>query len=630
MKGKKLLTFLFLLIIFNINIFSAPSLNINSGYIHSIDAILKEQRLSIGFHLYGSSKDFQVSYISSIDSAVHYCYDTYAFASMLYGVSYSFTNWLEVNVVSSLHIDGIDTPEAAGRENENRNYGSYGFGDTKIGLKLTTGGFFGSTRNADIGVYGFYNLNTGDPFDTLKNNSSSFSIDYIKNYGGIFRHFTNGGQDFGGKILISFLTETQVPLGININGGYTKFAKLPSSITNPTMLDYSGTFSIRFGSFIPFIEVYGQKYMFANLFDERFVHNATGGIRFDTPIGLVIDIAADYRISNFVPDLRPTYNSISDSIYLNNGWEGSPDWKFFFGLTYYYDFKKEIAQIKKELKTLITGKIIDTESGKPLSAIITLPGYSETLQIVTDSTGIYSIEVKPGSIRLRVEREGFKWQEKGIIIEKGQTKILDFALNKKVIPQGTLTGKVVDKTTGEIIVPKISFPQTDIQSFSPDPQTGVYRINLTPGTYTIAATLDGYVTYAQPIVIEADKTLILNIEMLKKGGKITLHGIYFESGRATILPTSYSVLDEAVKLLRDNPKVRIEIQGHTDSVGSETSNLLLSQARAESVRSYLVSRGIDPARIIAKGFGESMPIADNATKDGRALNRRIEFLILGE
>jgi len=630
MKGKKLLTFLFLLIIFNINIFSAPSLNINSGYIHSIDAILKEQRLSIGFHLYGSSKDFQVSYISSIDSAMHYCYDTYAFASMLYGVSYSFTNWLEVNVVSSLHIDGIDTPEAAGRENENRNYGSYGFGDTKIGLKLTTGGLFGSTRNADIGVYGFYNLNTGDPFDTLKNNSSSFSIDYIKNYGGIFRHFTNGGQDFGGKILISFLTETQVPLGININGGYTKFAKLPSSITNPTMLDYSGTFSIRFGSFIPFIEVYGQKYMFANLFDERFVHNATGGIRFDTPIGLVIDIAADYRISNFVPDLRPTYNSISDSIYLNNGWEGSPDWKFFFGLTYYYDFKKEIAQIKKELKTLITGKIIDAESGKPLSAIITLPGYSETLQIVTDSTGIYSIEVKPGSIRLRVEREGFKWQEKGIIIEKGQTKILDFALNKKVIPQGTLTGKVVDKTTGEIIVPKISFPQTDIQSFSPDPQTGVYRINLTPGTYTIAATLDGYVTYAQPIVIEADKTLILNIEMLKKGGKITLHGIYFESGRATILPTSYSVLDEAVKLLKDNPKVRIEIQGHTDSVGSETSNLLLSQARAESVRSYLVSRGIDPARIIAKGFGESMPIADNATKDGRALNRRIEFLILGE
>lgn len=625
---KSFFIFLFI-VISTFSIFSAPSMQLNSGYIHSLDAILKEQRLNLGFHFYGSSRDFQIPYISTIDGDTHYSWDTYAFATLAYGIGYSFTNWLEVNIYSTAHLDAIDTPEAAGRVDENTNYASYGFGDTEVGLKLTTGGIFGATKNADFGVYCFYRLSTGDTYDTLKDNSSSFSIDYIKNHGGIFRHFTTNSQDFGVKLLISFITSTQVPLAINLNGGYTQFNDLPSSISNPVMFDYSGSFSIKFGSFIPFFEIYGNKYMFNNINDGRLVHNLTGGVRFDTPIGLVIDLGADYRISKFVPDLKPTLNGISDVLFLNDGWEGTPDWKVFFGLTYYYDFKKEEIK-KEEPKTLITGKIIDGESGKPLSAIITLPGYSETLQIVTDSTGIYSIEVKPGSIRIKVEREGYKWQEKGIIIEKGQTKIVDFALNKKVVAQGILTGTVKDKSTGENIKATLSFPQTDIPSFTPDPQTGVYRISLNPGTYTLAATLDGYVTYVQPIVIEADKTLILNIEMLKKGGKITLRGINFESGKATILPESYPILDEAVKLLNDNPKVRIEVQGHTDSVGSDSANLVLSQARAEAVRNYLIMKGIDPARIVAKGFGELMPVADNATKEGRAKNRRIEFLILGE
>ncbi len=136
--------------------------------------------------------------------------------------------------------------------------------------------------------------------------------------------------------------------------------------------------------------------------------------------------------------------------------------------------------------------------------------------------------------------------------------------------------------------------------------------------------------FAQPVVIEKDKTLVFNIDMLKKGGKIELKGIYFDSGKATIKPESYYVLDEAAKMLKQNPKVKIEVQGHTDSVGGAESNLMLSQARAESVRNYLIMNGIESWRIIAKGYGESMPIADNGTNDGRARNRRIEFLIIGE
>ncbi|MGE3062026.1 MAG: OmpA family protein [bacterium] len=626
----KKLTLIVLALLFILNLSAAPSLYTSSGLLHSVGAIIQEQRLQLGFHINGFTRDFMVDYVSVIDDSTYHSWDTYAGGGIQFGIGYSFTNWLEVSVVSEGFIDAIDTPEAPGRADENTNYASYGFGDTEVNLKLTTGGLFGATKNADIGVLGFYRFTTGDLYTPGQSNASSFSIDYIKNDGGIFRKFTTNGADWGVRGLISFVTSSQVPLGINLNGGYTKLVNMPAG-NNPTLIDFAGGLSIKFGSFIPFIEVYGFKYNASRMFDARYVYYMSGGVRFDTPIGLVIDFGADYRIPKFLPDLEPIHNSVNDTFLLSDGWGGAPDWKAYFGLTYYYDFKKEEIIVKKEEpKTIITGKVINGETGVPMSAIITFPGYSDSVSIVSDSLGIYSITVNPGTIRIRAEREGFKWQEKGVIIEKAQTKIVDFALNPKKVEKGIITGKVSDKASGETLLAKISFPQTGIPEILPDAATGVYRITLDPGTYTIAAVAEGYISYAMPVVVEADKTLILNIEMLKKGGKITLRGIYFESGKATILPESFYALDEAVKLLNDNPKVRIEIQGHTDSVGSDSSNLSLSQARAESVRNYLVSHGIDPMRVVAKGFGEMMPVADNGTKDGRALNRRIEFLILGE
>ena len=86
------------------------------------------------------------------------------------------------------------------------------------------------------------------------------------------------------------------------------------------------------------------------------------------------------------------------------------------------------------------------------------------------------------------------------------------------------------------------------------------------------------------------------------------------------------VLDTVYESLRDNTDIRLEIRGYTDSVGSAASNLNLSQRRAETVRDYIVERGIDIGRLRAIGYGEANPIASNLTKEGRAKNRRIEFL----
>ena len=105
--------------------------------------------------------------------------------------------------------------------------------------------------------------------------------------------------------------------------------------------------------------------------------------------------------------------------------------------------------------------------------------------------------------------------------------------------------------------------------------------------------------------------------------------IYFEYGRALIQPTSFGLLEEVAQVLRDNPRLRVvRVEGHTDSDGSEGFNLRLSQARADSVVSFLVEAGVALGRLRAQGFGESAPIANNGTRSGRARNRRVEFAIV--
>jgi len=103
--------------------------------------------------------------------------------------------------------------------------------------------------------------------------------------------------------------------------------------------------------------------------------------------------------------------------------------------------------------------------------------------------------------------------------------------------------------------------------------------------------------------------------------------VMFDAGRATLQRGSLDLLDEVGQALRDSPAIAVEIQGHTDNRGGTLANLRLSQKRAESVRGYLIQRGIAAGRMVARGYGESAPITSNRTASGRTKNRRVEFLI---
>jgi outer membrane protein OmpA-like peptidoglycan-associated protein len=115
---------------------------------------------------------------------------------------------------------------------------------------------------------------------------------------------------------------------------------------------------------------------------------------------------------------------------------------------------------------------------------------------------------------------------------------------------------------------------------------------------------------------------------VRRGTRLVLHGVNFENGRATLLPEARAVLDVVAQSLVDNPEVRLEIAGHTDSRSPAEYNLWLSEERAKAVRDYLIERGVAADRLVAKGYGLSRPIAPNDSPAGRARNRRVELMRL--
>jgi peptidoglycan-associated lipoprotein len=167
--------------------------------------------------------------------------------------------------------------------------------------------------------------------------------------------------------------------------------------------------------------------------------------------------------------------------------------------------------------------------------------------------------------------------------------------------------------------------------------------------YTLIGETDGYLvqrgaytTVGKSVPLETLKELITNITLdtllvldrMEKNKIFVLNNIYFEFAKADIRSDAAVELDKLVELLNDNPEIKIEMGSHTDSVASVEYNLDLSQRRAESTVNYLIKKGIAPERLVAKGYGESKPIARNTNPDGtdnpegRQRNRRTEFKIL--
>lgn len=143
-----------------------------------------------------------------------------------------------------------------------------------------------------------------------------------------------------------------------------------------------------------------------------------------------------------------------------------------------------------------------------------------------------------------------------------------------------------------------------------------------PVSRTIDFTNTGYYNHKDNL------TIVSYEEMKEKQLAVRINNIFFDFNESSLKAESYPELDRLYNFLFDNSEIKVEISGHTDNVGTDEYNQNLSQLRANTVRNYLVNKGISSDRIIAKGYGESKPIATNDTDEGRQLNRRVEFKIL--
>jgi outer membrane protein OmpA-like peptidoglycan-associated protein len=166
--------------------------------------------------------------------------------------------------------------------------------------------------------------------------------------------------------------------------------------------------------------------------------------------------------------------------------------------------------------------------------------------------------------------------------------------------------------------------------------TGYYRASLPSGkAYGVEIVAKDYMFYLDIVDLSgkaSDEEVHRDfpLEKVEVGATVVLENIFFETGKSTLKPESFPQLEQVLKFLNSNPGVRMEISGHTDNTGSLKLNTRLSQSRAQAVVDYLVEHGIDAARLDAKGYAFSQPIASNDTAEGRARNRRVEFKILSK
>jgi outer membrane protein OmpA-like peptidoglycan-associated protein/tetratricopeptide (TPR) repeat protein len=221
---------------------------------------------------------------------------------------------------------------------------------------------------------------------------------------------------------------------------------------------------------------------------------------------------------------------------------------------------------------------------------------------------------------------------------KGGLDIYTFEMREDVRPLRTLwiKGKVFDKKTSaglpsavELIDLSTSKELSKVQT----DEDGDYLITLPVGKdYAFSVNRKGYLLYSEnfPLSQRApDSTYQIDIPLqpIEVNANVVLKNIFFDSKLFELKAESTAELDIIVQLLNDNPSLKIQINGHTDNVGKPADNLVLSNNRAKAVVNYLAGKGIQADRLTFKGFGETKPIADNKTEDGRAQNRRTELQV---
>lgn len=197
-----------------------------------------------------------------------------------------------------------------------------------------------------------------------------------------------------------------------------------------------------------------------------------------------------------------------------------------------------------------------------------------------------------------------------------------------------LSGRVVDNAGRPIDDAQVTVVDLNNNQVVATDKTddGMYNVKVdAPGRYSVTADAPGYLFGSALYEVDKDGRILKSSGDIKLSpsadGRVRLL-VFFDFDKATLQSASYPELNRAVALMKSNPNMRVEIAGFTDAQGTDSYNKDLSQRRATAVREYLVRQGIDASRLTAVGYGEANPVATNDTEDGRAENRRVEFVVV--
>lgn len=225
----------------------------------------------------------------------------------------------------------------------------------------------------------------------------------------------------------------------------------------------------------------------------------------------------------------------------------------------------------------------------------------------------------------------------------GGLDLYSFELDPKLRPQAVtyMKGKVFDAVTKTPLEARFELIDLEtgkvvVESFS-NPGNGEFLVSVPINRdYALNASRNGYLFYSENFSLKAKadaaKPTVKDVPLqpIREGEKVVLRNVFFNTASAELKKESKAELDKLVKFLQGNPTLKIQLSGHTDNVGDDKANQVLSDNRAKAVYNYLIENKIPAERLTYKGYGETTPIAANDTEEGRALNRRTEFEVVAK
>jgi OmpA-OmpF porin, OOP family len=350
--------------------------------------------------------------------------------------------------------------------------------------------------------------------------------------------------------------------------------------------------------------------------------------------------------SDFIEEVQPT-----------------PPWTLYLGAGWAVDTWERPPVIREKLvekpvaqappRSHVRGTVHEATQKTPVAnAIVAYVTRTDLTSMATNADGKFvTTELDPGDYKFAVSADGYKPGECVATIPKPgvgpdgkpeTAKDVDTDCPLEALPRnGNVVGHVRDAVTNAP-VGGVQMKLTDAANreipVTADPQGGFRFDNVSPGTAQLSVQAEGYLAAAQPIDVKPrqdnstdvalqPKPKVSNVVVTKQEVVIRQQ-IQFAVDSAVILPESFGILSEVADTLIRNPGIhRVEIQGHTDNTGTPDHNKTLSEQRAEAVRLWLTQHGVQPDRLIAKGYGQERPLVPNVTAGNRARNRRVQFII---